>query len=86
MPEKAAQDPEAFFKRRERTDHPSVERTAHEEDRPEHGHRRLPWVLDLVKNGVHEYAEKVRKTQGWRGGWGFEEPHPIRAVRDGLLG
>ncbi len=42
--------------------------TQNEEDGPKHGHLRIPCMMDLVKNGLQEYAEKVRKPQGWQGG------------------
>ena len=47
--------------------------TQNEEDSPEHGHPRLPWVLDLVEKGWQEYAGQVTDTQAWCGGWNSRE-------------
>ena len=42
--------------------------TLNEKDGPEHGPPRLPWMMDLVANGLREYAGQVPETQAWHGG------------------
>ncbi len=47
--------------------------TQNEEDGPEHGHPRLPWVIGLVEEWSREYAREVLETLARQGGSSSEE-------------